>query len=412
MAQPSFPNDLKYRLERIEAELNELHRKLHPKRQPNLRDLQDVNGWGADTAYILSYDTEFGRFRPMLAPPFLRFNLNGTLAVSASDHDPVGASGKLTQLEARLSTAGSSTTAAVLKHTDSDANTVTVAVFSFASGSTTPTTTSVLPYSFYDGYWTCEVTAAGTGAAGLVVNGWGTAGAALGGTATATVSGITYSSTLLALSPTMYWKLDETSGTAAADASGNGNTGTYNGTYTLQATQLIDDGSYAVSFTDGYIRRANIVGDTMTAIAWIKTSQAGGADTNAYNGPGIWWADVSGGANDIIPMAIVTGGKLGFFTGSGAGGTTLVSATAINDNVRHMIAVTRNQSTGAKQIYIDGSLDASATHETGVKTANANMDVGKNTGDNRPYVGTLDEVAVFSSVLSGDDIAALWAAGS
>lgn len=218
-----------------------------------------------------------------------------------------------------------------------------------------------------------------------------------------------YATVLLALSPTMYWKLDETSGTTAADASGNGNTGTYNGTYSLQQASLIDDGTWAVSFTDGYIRRANIVAGTMTAIAWIKTSQSGGVDNNAYNGPGIWWADVSGAAADIIPMSIVNAGKLGFFTGNN---DTLVSATAINDNVRHMIAVTRDSTTGAKQIYIDGSLDASATHSTGTKNANANMDIGKNTGDVRPYVGVIDEVAVFSSVLSGANISSLWSAGT
>src|SRR5687768_508944 len=104
-----------------------------------------------------------------------------------------------------------------------------------------------------------------------------------------------YADDVTAKTPTMYWKLDETSGTTAADASGNGNTGTYNGTYTQQVAQLIDDGSYGVDFTDGYIRRANIVGGTMTAIAWVKTTQAG-AGTEGYNGPGIWWADVAGSA--------------------------------------------------------------------------------------------------------------------
>jgi hypothetical protein len=38
---------------------------------------------------------------------------------------------------------------------------------------------------------------------------------------------------ILALSPIGYWKLNETSGTTAADLSGNGYDGTYTGTYTL-----------------------------------------------------------------------------------------------------------------------------------------------------------------------------------
>lgn len=175
MGQASFPRDLKFWMERVEAELNELHRKLHPKRQPNLRDLQDVNGWGALTGYILAYDATTGRFKPMLAPPFLRFNLNGTLSVSSSDHDPVGGSGRLTLVRGRLKTAGSSTTTALLK-----ADSTTVATLTFTSGNATPSySPTTVDHAFdNDTYWWVDLTAAGTSAAGLVINGWGTAGAA------------------------------------------------------------------------------------------------------------------------------------------------------------------------------------------------------------------------------------------
>lgn len=43
-----------------------------------------------------------------------------------------------------------------------------------------------------------------------------------------------YNASVLADSPSLFWKLDETSGTVAADSSAGGtNTGTYTGTYTL-----------------------------------------------------------------------------------------------------------------------------------------------------------------------------------
>ena len=46
------------------------------------------------------------------------------------------------------------------------------------------------------------------------------------------------SSYINSLSPSGYWKFDETSGTSAADSGPNGLTGTYNGTYTLGSSPL------------------------------------------------------------------------------------------------------------------------------------------------------------------------------
>jgi hypothetical protein len=46
-------------------------------------------------------------------------------------------------------------------------------------------------------------------------------------------AGADYRAAVMADTPSGYWRLDETSGTAAADASGNGNAGTYAGGVTL-----------------------------------------------------------------------------------------------------------------------------------------------------------------------------------
>lgn len=170
MAQPSLPYDTKYEIERLWAAVREMNRK-RDRRPPNVRDLQDVNGWGAATGYALMYDQTTGRYKPVIAPPTLRFNKNGALTVSSSDHDPMGGPGKLIKVKARLKTSGSSTTTAVLKE-----GATTVATFSFTSGNVLPTTTPTVAYSYdEDDYFWLDVTAAGTGAAGLVVEGWATA---------------------------------------------------------------------------------------------------------------------------------------------------------------------------------------------------------------------------------------------
>ena len=61
---------------------------------------------------------------------------------------------------------------------------------------------------------------------------------------------MTYSAEILADNPYLYWRLGEPSGTTAADASGNGRTGTYQGGPTLGVTGLLTgDANTAMSMT-------------------------------------------------------------------------------------------------------------------------------------------------------------------
>lgn len=168
MGQPSFPNNLQYRVERIEADLAELHRK-RPRRNPNLRDMQDVNGWGAADGHALVYDTEFGRYKPVIQPPMVTFNMNGALTVSRFDDWVVPAACKLFLVKARITTTGSSTSTAVLKKGAS----TTIATYSFTSGNHAPTTYPALSTTLAedDVLWV-DVTAAGTSAAGLTLSVW------------------------------------------------------------------------------------------------------------------------------------------------------------------------------------------------------------------------------------------------
>lgn len=116
-------------------------------------------------------DEQLERFLA-IPPPTLRFNLNGPITVSSSDHDPMGYGGRLHRVAARLTVVGTSTTTALLKR-----GSTTVATFSFTSGNALPTTVPEVNDRFSPGdyYWT-DVTAAGTAAEGLVLTGWASAG--------------------------------------------------------------------------------------------------------------------------------------------------------------------------------------------------------------------------------------------
>jgi hypothetical protein len=67
-----------------------------------------------------------------------------------------------------------------------------------------------------------------------------------------TVSGAAYNTTVTGDSPYLYWRLGEASGATAADATGNGRTGTYSGTFSYGATGIPNaGGDTAVSFGYG-----------------------------------------------------------------------------------------------------------------------------------------------------------------
>jgi hypothetical protein len=60
-----------------------------------------------------------------------------------------------------------------------------------------------------------------------------------------------YRDTVLGDSPAAYWRFNESSGTSAADETGNGNTGSYENGVTLQATGAVDSGATTAASLDG-----------------------------------------------------------------------------------------------------------------------------------------------------------------
>ena len=134
--------------------------------------------------------------------------------------------------------------------------------------------------------------------------------------------------------------------------------------------------------------------------AWVKTTALqGNDDDNAHFGATIFWAfNDQNATNDTIPLAI-TGSKAAFTTrGEDSGAfTTLHSGASVNDGNYHLITVTRNQSTGEKKIYVDGSFEASEIGTTAPLNGNDYyLSIGGTTLSS--YSGLLDDVQIYSGV--------------
>ena len=233
------------------------------------------------------------------------------------------------------------------------------------------------------------------------------------------------------------WNGTNNDGTASgADTSGNGYDMNFGGGYGAQGgvngTNDAAAGSGAIRFHDGDGGSAGFAGwnptpqGLLTALSgsfsiscWIKTTQSGFSWDNgpAWYGAGIVSADNSGQANDTIPIAL-TGNKIGFNTGGDLEDDTVNSATSVNDGNYHHVVVTRNQRIGQKIIYIDGVLDSFSTGTTNLLSDPRLLTIGALSDASNPdastanysngYDGLLDDLQIYSGVLSSNEVAQLY----
>ncbi len=235
----------------------------------------------------------------------------------------------------------------------------------------------------------------------------GLASLAWGQLATA-VATAAYQDEVLADNPVAYYRFEETTGTTAADTSGNANDGTYNNGVTLgvsSAPALGRAGRF--DGVDDYVSTSRTVSTNFTLEMWINSKAPSLSGTDSYEGNGLLWSDVGGGANDFT-MAILNNG-LSFFAGDSS--ITVTSANAINDGHWHHLVVTRAMG-GVTQIYVDGVVRGTVPSGNSPLDANPAIMIGGNVLDNRYFDGLVDEVAYYPSVLSAARIQAHFLAGS
>jgi hypothetical protein len=153
----------------------------------------------------------------------------------------------------------------------------------------------------------------------------------------------------------------------------------------------------------------------------LKTSQNFGSQNDyAWNGAGVIAADSPyAGAKDLIPIGL-TGGQVAFNIGDGVFDNTLNSSATVNDNAWHHVVVTRNLSTGVRQIFIDGTLDSSDVASTVLLDTPVLLTIGAKSDASDPnpaspdyngsdgYEGLLDDLQIYNRVLNPSEVAFLY----
>lgn len=233
---------------------------------------------------------------------------------------------------------------------------------------------------------------------------------------------MSYSSEVLADTPLMYARLGGTTfATATADVSGNGRNGSSVYlflSYGQPGLLVSDPTDNACTFTGS---GAGLVWDTAT---WLNvnslTLEAWVRPTNITSDRGIMDRDHGSGRQFQFR---VSSGKLQFIywtVASGANPVFVTGATTLTVNTTYHVAATYDAATGTGRVYVNGVQDASTTAAVSNLAASASKPfaVGNSYGGggapsptSGPFLGTIDEAAIYGTALSAARILAHYNTG-
>jgi RHS repeat-associated protein len=263
----------------------------------------------------------------------------------------------------------------------------------------------------------CQVWRRGAfrGAAALAVAGAVVLGVGSTHSVSLASGGSSYSSVVMADSPVAYWRFGESSGTTAADATGNGNTATYNAGVKLGAPGAIGGDSDTSANFDGIggYARSDVTINTspVTVEAWIYlTSYPRSAATV------IGFSDGPGSTTRDKILYVTPEGKLEFYCWDGSTRLTSAPSNALSLYQWHHVAGVYD---GTHLLaYVDGkqvgSVSASSTF-TGYSAHDVFVGGGVESVDGSATVDSLeagiDDVAIYTHALSAAEVAAHYQAG-
>ncbi|RNL77625.1 DUF1565 domain-containing protein [Nocardioides marmorisolisilvae] len=197
--------------------------------------------------------------------------------------------------------------------------------------------------------------------------------------------------------PIAYWKLDESSGTVAADSSGNAANATVSGTtgwLTGHTGNALNLGS-ATSHAD--IGLHNVGSPSgVTLSMWLKTTSTA---SNSYLFGG--WDE---GPNVQFTLNTGATGKVNLYHSSFG---RISSTTSVNDGTWHLVTW-RYEKNGTFKIYIDGAEEASAAVGT-INWDNWYWILGAEGSTKASgFNGSIDDVRLYKRALSPSEIQSLY----
>jgi Ca2+-binding RTX toxin-like protein len=159
-----------------------------------------------------------------------------------------------------------------------------------------------------------------------------------------------------------------------------------------------------------------------TVTFWIKTAQNATTDAAQFGGTDIGWnrpsvigSEQNGAVNDAQWGWIDNAGHIAINVGDTAGAK---STTVIANNAWHFVALTRNATTGATEVWVDGVRESTVT-ANGLKgtitnvfgigyTNGVNTDFSRNITNDKYLNAGIDDLRIYSTVLTNNQVRSIW----
>lgn len=218
-------------------------------------------------------------------------------------------------------------------------------------------------------------------------------------------------------SPEVYYQLDETSGTSAADSSGNSHDGSYTAAFTLGQTPPFGVGTAVLFGANGKVApTVNYAPTGLTAYSmecWFKTT------STTIRMPMMSHYNGSTGGFTLHMNAGGAGGQAGAvqfgWTADGNEHSVYTNAATFGDGGwHHAVGVWEHSGGGAvlqadMKIYVDGALQATSLSTFGGTVPHPNTmiywQLARTNSWAQSFIGTLDECAVYEAALSAEQVA-------
>lgn len=221
---------------------------------------------------------------------------------------------------------------------------------------------------------------------------------------------MSFSSEVIALAPDAYYRLDEASGTTAADSSGHGRTGlTHSTNVVVGVGSLLADG-------DGKAARYNRT-DTHSSLAYESWMAVGGGgftvlarvkpdSTTLSSGGFIAGRWTGGGSDDYVWNLGINGlSRLTGIIHTDAAEYDVMSAASLSSSIAKTVALRWNSSTSKLSAWVDGVKSAEVTTSGTISPTTGALELGRvvlldEAGVS--YGGDIDEFAYWASTALSD----------
>ena len=185
-----------------------------------------------------------------------------------------------------------------------------------------------------------------------------------------------------------YWMFDETSGTEAADSSGNKNNAVMTGV-AAWTTEGKYDGAISFDGIDGYVQTPFILNPAstdFTAACWIKPSSTGSqvimTQVNEKGTGRVWLNYFNQNLESMI------------------GGVSTISSTTLSTDEWHHIAVVKSGTT--LTLYVNGLPDATQT--VNAESCVGALRIGASKAAKNRYNGLIDDLRVYDVALTDSEM--------